>query len=374
MGKHSIPAGMLRSLAKGNSVAQAVTDNAAAATGTAERIEQWRQMRARQYGMTAQLWDLLHQDGVTDVLINGDKAWVDYGSGLVVAQWHPSSDADARNLAVQMAAAAGKRLDDACPLADGFLGTDIRLHAVLPPLSAQGTLISLRTLRQQTFTLSRLVEVEMIDSFLESLLHEVVKERLSALISGPTGSGKTTLLGAILGQVPHEQRIICIEEVHELDPVHPHVVHLQERQANIEGRGQISLADLVRASLRMRPDWIVLGECRGAEVREVLTAMNTGHCGFATLHANSVEDVPARLIALGALAQLSPSAIRDHARAAFQVVIQLRREGSRRIVGEVGVFGGEEQLTCLPALVRRGSCWHQSSGYPRLLELLGNPK
>lgn len=364
---------LLRSVAGGKSVANAVSENALPTDGAQLRVEQWRQMRAREYGMTAQMWDMLHQDGVTDLLVNGDSAWLDYGEGLVEAPWHPESEAHARTLAVHMAAAAGKRLDEASPMADGFIGNHIRLHAVLPPLATPATLISLRVLRQQSFTLRRLVELGMVSADLEELLRMAVESRFSVLISGPTGSGKTTLLGALLGLVPSDERIICIEEVRELDPVHPHVVHLQERQANIEGSGHVTLTDLVRASLRMRPDRIVLGECRGPEVREVLTAMNTGHSGgFATLHANSVADVPARLIALGSLAQLSEAAVRDHTRAGFQMVLQVGRgDRGKRIVKEVGVFGRGERLECLPVLVRsRGSM--VPTGHAGLLEeLLG---
>ena len=155
---------------------------------------------------------------------------------------------------------------------------------------------------------------------------------------GCTGTGKTTLLSTLLSLVPATERIVCIEEAGELTPDHPHVVRLVTRRRNVEGAGEVDLADLVRHALRMRPDRIVLGECRGAEVREVLTALNTGHeGGCATLHANTVQDVPARLEALAALAGMSRDAVAAQAASAVHAVVHLRRDAGLRYVAQIGV-------------------------------------
>ena len=184
-------------------------------------------------------------------------------------------------------------------------------------------------------------------------MRALVASRSNVLVSGATGSGKTTLLGAALALVPARERIVCIEEVPEIAPAHPHCVHLIERKPNVEGRGSVTLADLVRAAMRMRPDRLVLGECRGPEVRDVLTALNTGHDGgWATLHANGVREVPARLAALGALAGMSESAVATQAASALDAVLHMKRDqrGHRR-VAEVGVLTkAGDLLECVPAL------------------------
>lgn len=341
-----------RKIAEGADVPTAIRTDEPFGSGPLYRVEKWKELRARQLGMNAELWDLLNEKATTDVLINGTEVWVDRGNGCERVKWAPAGETESRVLAVQMAAAAGKRLDDASPLVDGFLGETIRLHAVIPPLSNGQTTISLRVLRQEAFSLEELVATRTVPEPVATLLETMIHQRVSILISGATGTGKTTLLAALLGMVPAHERIVCIEEVSELYPNHPHVVHLQERQSNIEGVGTISLTDLVRAALRMRPDRLILGECRGAEVREVLTAMNTGHSGgFATIHANAVPDIPSRLTALGSLAGLSETQVSAHAASAFQVILQLERDsqGRRRLV-EVGVLDNAEHLRAVVAL------------------------
>ena len=186
-----------------------------------------------------------------------------------------------------------------------------------------------------------------------ALVRALIAARANVLVSGATGSGKTTLLSAALALVPDSERIVCIEEVPEIAPAHPHCVHLIERAPNVEGRGAVTLTDLVRAAMRMRPDRLILGECRGPEVRDVLTALNTGHDGgWATLHANSARDVPARLAALGALAGMSETALAAQAASALDAVLHMRRDTSgHRWVAEVGVITRERgSLSCEPAL------------------------
>ena len=231
---------------------------------------------------------LLADPAVTDVLVNGVQVWVDRGAGLQRAPVEIGEPDDVRRLAQRLAAACGRRLDDGQPYADARLPDGTRLHAVLPPVATTGPYLSLRTFRQRPFSLDDLVEHGTVAADVAPLLAAVVAARLAYLVTGGTGSGKTTLLGTLLGMVPPTERIVLVEDAAELRPVHPHVVALQARTANVEGAGAVGLTDLVRQALRMRPDRLVVGECRGAEIADLLGALNTGHDGGAgTLHANA---------------------------------------------------------------------------------------
>ncbi len=281
---------------------------------------------------------LLDEPGVSDVLVNGPgSVWVDRGAGLERCEIDVGERGDVRALAVRLAAVGGQRLDDASPVVDARLPDGTRLHAVLPPLAVDGPVISLRVLRRAAFPLPALVRCGSVAPVVAAVLTGLVLRRANVLVSGATGTGKTTLLGGLLALVPHDERIVCLEESGELDPDHPHVVRLVARRANVEGAGEVDLTRLVREALRMRPDRIVLGECRGAEVREVLTALSTGHEGsWATLHAQAAEEVPARLTALAALAGMSPQTVAAQAAGAVDAVVHLRRDGGRRRVAQLG--------------------------------------
>ena len=281
---------------------------------------------------------LVDEPGVSDVLVNGPgSVWVDRGAGLEKRDVDVGDDVQLRALAVRLAAAGGRRLDDAAPVVDARLPDGTRLHAVLPPLAVDGPQISLRVLRPSAFPLGALVAAGSVEPTVAGILTSLVRRRANVLISGATGSGKTTLLSALLALVPADERIVCLEESGELDPDHPHVVRLVARRPNVEGAGGVDLTQLVREALRMRPDRIVIGECRGAEVREMLTALSTGHAGsWATVHANSAQDVPARLEALAALAGLTPAAVAAQAAGALDVVVHLRRDAGRRRVAQIG--------------------------------------
>lgn len=294
----------------------------------------------------------------TDVLVNGpDSVWVDQGHGLRRTDVRLACEADVRRLAQRLAATAGRRLDDAAPHVDAHLPGGVRFHAVLAPVAVDSTVISLRVPSRQAFTLEGMVQRGSMDEATADLLRAMVCRRLALLVTGGTGSGKTTLLSTLLGTVPHHERIVVVEDSTELAPAHPHVVRLQARLANVEGSGAVSSRDLVRQALRMRPDRLIVGEVRGAEVVDLLAAMNTGHEGGAgTVHANSAEDVPARLEALGLMAGLDRPALHALLGAGVDAVIHVGRVAGRRVISGVHLLAtGEDGLVRThPALLRRG--------------------
>jgi pilus assembly protein CpaF len=284
---------------------------------------------------------LLRAPGTTDVLVTApDQVWCDGVDGLRRTDIAFPDEESVRRLAQRLALACGRRLDDAQPFVDAWLPGRVRLHAVLPPIAAGGTCISLRVLRQAGHDLAALRELGAFDDTIHRTLEAIVEARLAFVITGGTGAGKTSLLNALLGEVSPHERIVCVEDAGELAPNHPQFVRLIARPPNVEGAGEVTLADLVRQGLRMRPDRLIVGEVRGAEVCDLLTALNTGHDGGAgTVHANSPAEVPARMEALAALGGLSRSALHSQLSAAFHVVLHMRRErdGTRRLT-DVGVF------------------------------------
>lgn len=365
------------SLARGGSDGGAIAMLDPAAVSARDVVGLGRRLRQAIAGAGPLLDPLLSDRSVTDVLVNGGRGvWVDRGNGMERderASRGLSDDSSVRALAVRLAAACGQRLDDSSPIVDGTFPDGLRLHAVLPPLAAEGTLISMRAHRPVSFTLAELAEGGMFDRFALRLLLALVAHRANVIVSGTTGSGKTTLLAAVLGEVPSDERILVIEESAELRPSHPHVVHLQVRRANVQGAGEVALSELVRAAMRMRPDRIVLGECRGAEVREVLTALNTGHeGGWATIHANSAADVPARLTALGALAGMSEDVVAAQAASALDAVVHIERRDGVRVLAQVAVLERRRgELTASVALEFDGKAVAQGPAWPRLAARVG---
>lgn len=338
-------------------VADAVRAEVAGVVGPAGVLEALRELEHEFTGV-GPLEALLADPEVTDVLVSGPaQVWVDGPRGLRRTEVTFPDDAAVRRLAQRLALAAGRRLDDAQPFVDGWLPGSggsgrIRLHAVLPPVAAGGTCLSLRVLRPATHDLAELRERGTFDATVARLLRAVVAARLAFLVTGCTGAGKSTLLGAMLATVPPHERIVCVEDAGELAPAHPQFVRLVARAANIEGEGQVTLRDLVRQALRMRPDRIVVGEVRGAEVCELLGALNTGHDGGAgTVHANSPSEVPARMEALAALGGLARDALHSQLAAAVQVVLHMRRgDDGRRVLGEIAVLRrGPEGVVAIPA-------------------------
>lgn len=278
---------------------------------------------------------LLSLPGITDVLVNGpDSVWFDRGRGLERAAVRLADENAVRHLAQRLAAMAGRRLDDASPYVDARMPDGTRLHAVIPPVAQRGTCISLRVPSRQAFTMTELTELGMVPPTGRRWLEALIASRSAFLISGGTGAGKTTLLASMLGQVPSGERLVIVEDSSELEPNHPHVVKLESRPPNIEGAGEVRLRDLVRQALRMRPDRLVVGEVRGAEVVDLLAALNTGHeGGCGTIHANSAVDVPARLEALALAAGLPRNALHAQLAAGLDVVVHVARDihGVRKV-------------------------------------------
>ncbi|OQO92864.1 TadA family conjugal transfer-associated ATPase [Saccharomonospora piscinae] len=308
------------------------------------------------------LEQLLATPDVTDILVTApDQVWIDGPEGLRRTGVRFPGEEAVRALAQRLALAAGRRLDDAQPFVDGWLPGSgpagrVRLHAVLPPIAADGTCLSLRVLRPASHDLRSLRRLGTVDDAGLALLDALVRARLAFLVSGATGSGKSTLLAALLGAVDPAERVVCVEDVGELQPRHAQFVRLVARPSNVEGAGEVTLRELVRQALRMRPDRLVVGEVRGREVVELLTALNTGHDGGAgTVHANSPAEVPARLEALAALGGLSREALHSQLAAAVQVVLHMRREPSgRRVLAEIGMVRREGHVVRVEPMWRPG--------------------
>lgn len=316
-----------------------------------EVLDILRRLRHDTTGLGA-IEGLCARPGVTDVVVNGpESVFFDRGDGLERAEVTFADDGEVRRLATRLIVSCGARLDDAQPFADGRIeradGTSLRIHALLAPPSEVGTCISIRVLRQAQTTLDDLVAGATVPADIAGVLRDMVAARVSFVVIGGTGSGKTTMLSALLGEVDAHERVLIIEDTAELKPRHPHVLTLVARKANAEGVGEISIAQLLRQALRMRPDRIIVGEIRGAEVVDLLAALNTGHDGGAgTMHANSLDEVPARMEALAALGGLDRVGLHSQLAAAVDVVLTMGRgaDGTRRLV-QIGLLRGNPVTT-----------------------------
>lgn len=289
---------------------------------------------------------LLSIPDVSDVLVVGTKGiWIDKGNGLEKCKIHFSNDNEVELLATRLALQNGKRLDIARPWVDTniklpSIKNAIRLHAVLGTVSRQGTCISLRILRPKEVTLDELCSRGVFSVEIKQYLKEIIISKESFLIAGGTGSGKTTLLGALLREISENERIICIEDTFELLPNSISQINLTTMEANNDNKGEITLSTLIKQSLRMRPDRIVVGEVRGKEIIDLLTALNTGHRGSAgTIHANSVTEVPSRVEALGTLAGIDRVAVHSLFISAVKIILFMRKnEQGIRELSEIGVI------------------------------------
>lgn len=351
-------------------IARAIQDTGRV-LGAVGSIRAVQHIRAELTGL-GPLEPLLPTTGLSDVYVNGhENVFIETLGGVERVPSPFTAEADVRALAVRLITAAGRRLDDANPCVDVQTATGLRVHAVIPPVSTTGTLLSIRFRAPQRLSLSDLVLCGAIHPFMADVLCSAMRAGANLMISGATGSGKTTVLSALLSQSRPSERLVLIEDAAELDPDHPHVVGLQARHDNVENSGAVDLAELVRQALRMRPDRLVVGECRGAEVRELLTALNTGHAGAGTVHANSAQAVPARLAALGSLAGMSREAVDLQAFSALDLIAHVSRGAHGRRLETLctlelssGRLSTRTALSCVDGEPVKGPGW------PRVAQLL----
>jgi pilus assembly protein CpaF len=299
---------------------------------------------------------LLADDSVSEIMVNGSgDIWVEREGRLYATTLRFTDDSQLRRIINKLVAQVGRRIDESSPMVDARLPDGSRANAVLPPLSLTGPLLTIRKFGQKRFDFEELVRIGSVSPDAAEFLHACVEAELNILISGSTGSGKTTLLNALSAAVPESDRIITIEDAAELQLAQQHVLRLEARPKNTEGEGEISIRDLVRNSLRMRPDRIIVGEVRGAEALDMLQAMNTGHEGsLCTVHANSPRDALSRIETMVLMAgfELPLRAIRQQVASALDMIVHLERleDGSRRVVAITEVQRMESEIITLQEL------------------------
>lgn len=284
---------------------------------------------------------LLADQSVTEIMVNGSHAvWVERDGRIEPTDFHFTSDAQLYQTIDRIVSQVNRRVDESSPMVDARLPTGERVNVIIPPLSLIGPVLTIRRFPRR-FTLAELVERGSMDDPTRRLLSAFVRARLNVVISGGTGAGKTTLLNALSAAILERERVVTIEEAAELQLQQPHVISLEARPANVEGKGEVTIRDLVRNSLRMRPDRIIVGEVRGVETLDMLQALNTGHEGsLVTVHANTADDALFRLETLATMSDLKipHAALRDYINGAINVIVQIERgaDGRRRVV-EVAV-------------------------------------
>jgi len=296
---------------------------------------------------------LLDDETVTEIMVNGhEKIFIERSGRLLETGLRFGSEDHLRRVIERIVANVGRRIDESSPLVDARLPDGSRVNAIIPPLSVHGSSLTIRKFSSTPFVTSDLVGFGTMTQPIAELLNSCVKARLNILVSGGTGTGKTTLLNVLSSFIPTDERIVTIEDAIELKLQQDHVVSLESRPSNIEGRGEITIRELVRNSLRMRPDRIVVGEVRGGESLDMLQAMNTGHDGsLSTLHANTPRDAIARLETMVLMAgmDLPLRAIREQIASAVDIVVQITRlrDGTRRITHVTEVLGMENETVVL---------------------------
>jgi pilus assembly protein CpaF len=299
------------------------------------------------------LQPLLDDPSVTEVMVNGpDRIFVERGGKLALTGARFRSEDQLRRVIEKIVSRVGRRIDESSPLVDARLDDGSRVNAVIPPLAVSGSTLTIRKFSADPLTAADLVSFGSLSPEMADLLEACVAAHLNILVSGGTGTGKTTLLNVLSSFIPADERIITIEDAVELQLQQTHVVRLESRPANIEGKGEITIRDLLKNSLRMRPDRIVVGECRGGEALDMLQAMNTGHDGsLSTIHANAPRDAIARLETLVLMAgmDLPLRAIREQIASAVDVIVQLTRmrDGTRRVTHITEVQGMEGEIVTL---------------------------
>lgn len=342
--------------------------------GSATVLKIVDELRTETYGAGV-LDPLLTLRGVTDVVVNGpNQVYIDRGAGLEQQPVQFGDDGAVRRLAQRLAAQAGRRLDDSAPWVDAQLPSRTRLHAVLAPIARPGTTICLRIPAAEHFDLDRLHSAGAMNDDLLRVIRAIVDRRVAFVVSGGTGSGKTTVLAAMLSAVGPQERLVVVEDAAELKPQHNHVVGLESRPANVEGAGAVAMRELVRQALRMRPDRLVVGEVRGAEVIDLLAALNTGHeGGCGTIHANTATAVPTRFEALGVAAGLTREAVHSQLASSLEVVIHVHRDSSgRRFIREIATMqrGSDGLVAAVPALIWDTTTLRRADGYEALVSRL----
>ena len=327
-------------------VANRLINEEAAPLSVIQRRHVVRQIEDEVMGL-GPLEPLLADPSVSDILVNGpNNIYVERSGKLQRTAVRFNDDAHLLNIIDRIVSKVGRRIDESTPMVDARLKDGSRVNAIIPPLAIDGPVLSIRRFRKDALNIDDLVRYGSLNRALVGLLRAIVMARLNVMISGGTGSGKTTLLNAMSAFIPERERIVTIEDSAELQLQQPHVVRLETRQVNVEGRGQITQRDLVRNSLRMRPDRIVVGEVRGAEALDMLQAMNTGHDGsLTTIHANSSRDALSRVETMVAMTGITfpLSALRNQIASAIDVIIHMERQedGCRRIISVQEISGME---------------------------------
>jgi pilus assembly protein CpaF len=299
---------------------------------------------------------LLADESISEVMVNGPhEIWVERSGRLYETNMRFTDESHLRRIINKMVAQVGRRIDDSSPMVDARLPDGSRVNAIIAPLSLSGPLLTIRKFSKKRFDMEELVRIGTLSFETVDFLRRCVEAELNILISGGTGAGKTTLLNALSAAVPNTDRIVTIEDAAELQLAQEHVLRLESRPKNIEGEGEIAIRDLVRNSLRMRPDRIIVGEVRGAEALDMLQSMNTGHDGsLSTVHANSPRDALARIETMVMMAgfDLPVRAIRQQVASALDMIIQLERleDGSRRVVSVTEVQRMESEIITLQEL------------------------
>jgi len=301
---------------------------------------------------------LLDDESVTEIMVNGPyDVWIERAGRLQKTAVRFTDESHMRRIISKMVAAVGRRIDEGSPMVDARMPDGSRINAVIPPLSLSGPLLTIRKFGHERMELADLVRLATLTPETAELLERCVRARLNMLISGGTGVGKTTLLNALSAAIPDTERIITIEDAAELRLAQRHVLRLECRPSNIAGEGEITTRDLVRNSLRMRPDRIIVGEVRGAETLDMLQALNTGHDGsLSTVHANSTRDALARIETMVLMAgyELPLRAIRQQVTSALDLIIQLERmhDGSRKVIAITEVQRMESDIITMQDLFR----------------------
>jgi pilus assembly protein CpaF len=314
----------------------------------AERTSLIRQIVDASLGLGV-LEPLLADETITEIMVNGPTdVWIEREGKLERVNTRFVDDAQLYQTIDRIVSAVNRRVDESSPMVDARLPGGERVNVIIPPLALNGPSITIRRF-PRSFSMEELMDLGTVDEPIRRLLGACVRARFNLIVSGGTGTGKTTLLNALSAFIPGSERIITIEDSAELQLQQPHVISLESRPPNVEGKGQVTIRDLVRNSLRMRPDRILVGEVRGAETLDMLQAMNTGHEGsIATVHANSTDDAITRLETLASMTDLSIpfEALRDQVNSAIDVIVQLERsiDGSRRIV-EVAAVASRRRET-----------------------------